>query len=423
MTEELPNGWVQVQLGDVCSTVGKVDPRQHPDQEFDYIDIGGIPPGGGRISETKKVRGAEAPSRARQLVSSGDVVLSTVRTYQRKTAIVPPTLDGAVASTGFSVLRPHHEVVSEFILYQTLSHEFVTQLSARQTGTSYPAVRDRDVRAMSIRLPPGNEQSRIVAAIEEHFSRLDAVRSAAEAAQQKLEAFRRSSFRELFNRPDWPWTTLGQIAEVKGGVTKDSKNQGNPAYVEVPYLRVANVQRGFLDLDKITTIRVKPEKALSLELKPGDILFNEGGDRDKLGRGWVWEGQIEGCIHQNHVFRARLTGEAFDPYFVSMHGNTWGQQWFETHGKQTTNLASLNLTTLKSFPVPSPSLSEQREVVGQLREVMETEDSLRADLNQAEHHIATLRRSILAAAFSGQLVPQDPNDEPATALLDRIAAC
>ncbi len=296
------------------------------------------------------------------------------------------------------------------------------QLSAKQTGTSYPAVRDRDVRAMSIRLSPREEQKQIVAAIEEHFSRLDAVNSALEAAQQKLEAFRRSSFQDLFARPDWPWTTLGQIAEVKGGITKDSKNQGNPDYVEVPYLRVANVQRGFLDLEEVTTIQVKPEKALSLELKPGDILFNEGGDRDKLGRGWVWEGQVEGCIHQNHVFRARLTGEAFDPYFVSMHGNTWGQRWFETHGKQTTNLASLNLTTLKSFPVPSPSLSEQREVVEQLRAVMEMEDSLQADLNQAKRHIATLRRSILAAAFSGQLVPQDPNDEPASASLGRIQA-
>ena len=104
-----------------------------------------------------------------------------------------------------------------------------------------------------------------------------------------------------------------------------------------------------------------------------------------------------------------------------MHGNTWGQQWFETHGKQTTNLASLNLTTLKSFPVPSPSLSEQEKVVGQLRNVMEMEDSLQADLNQAERHIANLRRSILSDAFSGRLVPQDPKDEPASALLDRIA--
>ena len=133
---------------------------------------------------------------------------------------------------------------------------------------------------------------------------------------------------------------------MKGGVTKDSKREADPGYVEYPYLRVANVQRGFLDLSVVTTIRAHHDKAEKLVLQHGDILFNEGGDRDKLGRGWVWEGQIENCIHQNHVFRARLTNGGFDPYFISMHANTWGQRWFERHGKQTTNLASINLATL-----------------------------------------------------------------------------
>ena len=192
--------------------------------------------------------------------------------------------------------------------------------------------------------------------------------------------------------------------------------------VERPYLRVANVQRGFLNLSDITTIRVDPHKAEKFVLRPGDILFNEGGDRDKLGRGWVWEGQIENCIHQNHVFRARLTSGDFDPFFISMHANTWGQRWFETRGKQTTNLASLNLTTLKSFPVPAPSLDEQQAVVTELQSTRRSSDRLRVDLNRAERHSRSLRRSILSTAFSGQLVPQDPQDEPASVLLERIAA-
>ena len=209
---------------------------------------------------------------------------------------------------------------------------------------------------------------------------------------------------------------------MKGGVTKDSKREADPDYVEYPYLRVANVQRGFLDLSVVTTIRADRHKAEKLVLHHGDILFNEGGDRDKLGRGWVWEDQIENCIHQNHVFRARLTNGGFDPYFISMHANTWGQRWFETHGKQTTNLASINLTTLKSFPVPAPSLDEQRAVVAELQSIIRSEDRLRTDIDQAMRHSKTLRRSILAMAFSGQLVPPDPHGEPASVLLERIAA-
>lgn len=78
-------------------------------------------------------------------------------------------------------------------------------------------------------------------------------------------------------------------------------------------------------------------------LEIGDVLFTEGGDRDKLGRGWVWEGQLPECIHQNHVFRARLFSKHIQPQFISHHGNTFGQEWFTKAGKQTTNLASINL--------------------------------------------------------------------------------
>ena len=208
-----------------------------------------------------------------------------------------------------------------------------------------------------------------------------------------MHALQRSAAATVFDQPDWIWTTLGEIAVLKGGITKDSKRETDPDFVEYPYLRVANVQRGFLDLSEVTTIRADPHKATKLVLQPGDVLFNEGGDRDKLGRGWVWEGQIENCIHQNHVFRARLTDDRFDPYFISMHANTWGQHWFDTHGKQTTNLASISLTTLKSFPVPAPPPHEQRAAVDELQSIMRSEDRLRADLDRQSSDAAkTLRR-------------------------------
>ncbi|MDE0319974.1 MAG: restriction endonuclease subunit S [Acidimicrobiaceae bacterium] len=393
-----------------------MDPRKHPDTSFDYIDIGGIEPGSGRIEVTKRLRGRDAPSRARQLVRAGDVILSTVRTYQRKTAIVPESLDGAIASTGFCVLRPHWGVDSRFVLHQLLDNGFVEKLSEKQTGTSYPAVRDRDVRAMGIRLAPEAEQQRIVAAIEEHCSRLDVAERALAAAESRLHALYRSVAVDVFDRPDWDWTTLGEIAEVKGGITKDSKREADPDFEEFPYLRVANVQRGYLDLAEIATIRADRHKAQRLVLRPGDILFNEGGDRDKLGRGWVWEGQIEDCIHQNHVFRARLFDDRFDPYFVSLHANSWGQQWFEAHGKQTTNLASLNLTTLKSFPVPAPSLEEQRAVATRLRSALDGIQHQRLELDRTAARMRSLRRSILAAAFAGRLVHDDSQDESAELL-------
>jgi type I restriction enzyme, S subunit len=138
---------------------------------------------------------------------------------------------------------------------------------------------------------------------------------------------------------EWAWASLDMIAEVGSGISV-SQNRIVKNPVELPYLRVANVMRGYLDLDEIKTIRVEKERDL---LEVGDILFNEGGDRDKLGRGWIWEGQIPKCIHQNHVFRARLVDQSLlDARLVSHWGNTFGQHFFLTHGIQTTNLASIN---------------------------------------------------------------------------------
>src|SRR5207237_1118994 len=120
----------------------------------------------------------------------------------------------------------------------------------------------------------------------------------------------------------WRWTRLSEIAEIVGGVTKDAKREARSGLVEVPYLRVANVQRGYLDLTNVKTVRVTVEEVEALRLRKGDLLFNEGGDRDKLGRGWIWSGEIDPCIHQNHVFRARLLDADLDPRFVSWYANT-----------------------------------------------------------------------------------------------------
>jgi type I restriction enzyme, S subunit len=415
---DLPWGWARTTVAAVCLPIDRHDPREHPGETFNYIDIGGID--GHGIKETKRLTGARAPSRARQIVKAGDTVLSTVRTYLKKTALVPAELEGATASTGFCVLRPNAAIDSRFLFYRVIEPGFVAGLSLRQTGSSYPAVRDRDVVEQPIELPPLNEQRRIVGAIEEQFSRLDAAEESLVSARRKLTALHDRALETAFGG-NWSWTTLGEIADIVGGVTKDAKRQNDPSFVEVPYLRVANVQRGYLDLSEITTIRVPEDKARALALRPGDVLFNEGGDRDKLGRGWIWSGEVDRCIHQNHVFRARLHDD-FDPKFVSWHGNTFGRRWFEANGRQTTNLASLNLTTLKSFPVPTPPLDAQRQVVAALEKRLSEVQAVNDALDTAERRSAALRRSILERAFRGELVPQDPNDEPASALLERVAS-
>jgi type I restriction enzyme S subunit len=241
--------------------------------------------------------------------------------------------------------------------------------------------------------------------------------------QSKYEEPSAPDTSELPELPEgWVWASLEAIADVTGGITKDKKKDSLPGMREVPYLRVANVQRGFLNLSEMKTIKASPEDIADLALRKGDVLFTEGGDRDKLGRGWVWAKELVECIHQNHIFRARLTSSGIQPTLVSHHGNTFGRGWFTKAGKQTTNLASINLGILKRFPVPIPPSAEQEQIVALVDERLSQIDSAEKTIDAELIRSKRLRQAILKRAFEGKLVPQDPKDEPATILLERIKA-
>lgn len=257
----------------------------------------------------------------------------------------------------------------------------------RRRRTTIPAFNDAVVR-----LPPHPEQRRIVDV-------MDAVDAQVEALEAEI------------GRCDRLWWSLGHdmvvalegmdrvrldaIAQVSGGITKNKKDLDRPDLIEVPYLRVANVHRRYLDLTSVATIRTTPAKAEALRLLPGDVLFNEGGDRDKLGRGDVWRGQLEHCIHQNHVFRARVVDPRFDPRFVSAWGNTFGQRWFETFGTQTTGIASINKSTLSRFPIPDVATDVQVRWADQLDAVVTAHDAARSELAHLRMFRSTLLTGLL----------------------------
>lgn len=227
--------------------------------------------------------------------------------------------------------------------------------------------------------------------------------------------------------PDgWQQTTLREIAEIVGGVTKDAKKALVQGLREVPYLRVANVQRGRLDLTEVKSIAASESDIQALQLMPGDILLNEGGDRDKLGRGWIWQGQLPLCIHQNHVFRARLTSRDIDPVYVAHFTNSMAQAYFAEQGSQTTNLASISLKKLGALPIWLPPAAEQTRIVEKLEELLSDLDAGVAELKAAQKKLAQYRQSLLKAAVEGALTAewrqQNPPTETGAQLLQRILA-
>jgi type I restriction enzyme S subunit len=170
------------------------------------------------------------------------------------------------------------------------------------------------------------------------------------------------------------------------------------------------------------TIEANEAEIRDLSLKFGDILFTEGGDRDKLGRGWIWQNEIPESIYQNHIFRARVYLDEISSKYISWFGNTHSEGYFMKKGKQTTNLASISLTQLRAFPVALPSAEEQQTIVNEIERYFSQIDHLDLTITTSLRQAESLRQSILKRAFEGKLVPQDPNDEPASILLERIKA-
>lgn len=200
----------------------------------------------------------------------------------------------------------------------------------------------------------------------------------------------------------WCWASMDALAQVVGGITKDSKQTSGRS---VPYLRVANVQRGRLDLTEVKTITAPESKIEALRLQRGDVLLNEGGDRDKLGRGWIWQGEIAECIHQNHVFRARLWTPAFDSRYLSHYANTEGDRYFLNEGKQTTNLASISLSKVKALPVALPPIAEIPRILAEVDRRLSVLDALDESLDINLARCARLRQAVLKRAFESRLVP------------------
>ncbi|MCB9049700.1 MAG: restriction endonuclease subunit S [Lewinellaceae bacterium] len=160
---------------------------------------------------------------------------------------------------------------------------------------------------------------------------------------------------------EWEVKRLDKLAHIQKGIAKGRKISGESAVL--PYMRVANVQDGYLDLSTVKKIKVPKEEISKYLLKYGDVLLTEGGDFDKLGRGTVWKNEVENCVHQNHIFAVRTNPEKLLPKFLSeLSSSFYGRKYFMLSSKQSTNLASINSTQLKAFPVPLPPLPEQQQI-------------------------------------------------------------
>lgn len=215
----------------------------------------------------------------------------------------------------------------------------------------------------------------------------------------------------------WTICKLQAVAEIQTGIAKGKRGIEDP--IELPYLRVANVQDGHLDLSEIKTITVSKRQVERYLLRNGDVLLTEGGDYDKLGRGTIWHNQVQPCLHQNHIFVIRTNLSLLLPEFFGYQASSsYGKRYFLSCAKQTTNLASINSTQLKEFPVLVPSLVEQKKIA----EILATWDKAIAIIEKAIVAKQKRRKALTNQVLSSQLRSDHSSQEKwRTERLENIA--
>ena len=282
-------------------------------------------------------------------------------------------------------------------------------------------------------LSPVNEQGRIVDRIESIFSKLDEAKEKAQAVVAGFELRKSAILHKAFTGEltkqwrksrgisieSWRTVPLIEISTLQTGIMKGK--HFNDKTICLPYLRVANVQDGYFNLKEIKRIEVSEKMVDRYLLQKGDVLFTEGGDFDKLGRGSVWNAEIKVCLHQNHVFVVRPDKKILDPYFLSLQaGSRYGKKYFLSCAKQTTNLASINSTQLKNYPVRLPVIEEQKAILNMVSDVLKKERQVKDAAELVISQIDVMKKAVLVRAFRGELGTNDLLEEKSVELLKLV---
>ena len=285
------------------------------------------------------------------------VLYGKLRPYLNKVAT--PVFAGK-CSTELVPLLPKRGIDREFVAYLLRRQTTVEYAMASVTGTRMPRTDMKALMSLPVPLPPLDEQRRI-ADILNRAAKIERLRK---RTQERLRAFISALFVTMFGDHEqigtkFPCMPLREAAAIASGATKGRRISPKHA-IEVPYLRVANVQDGFLNLHEIKTITIRRGEERKYALEPGDLIMTEGGDSDKLGRAAVWNDELPYCAHQNHVFRVRPDREiVLTDYLRDVARSIYGKAYFLSVAKRTTGIACINKTQLGSFPVPIPPIELQ----------------------------------------------------------------
>jgi len=394
--------WPRVALGEIADIVGGGTPARG-NADFYGGPIPWVTP---KDMKSWEIRGSQVTitqlgldSSATRLVPANSVLVVVRSGVLKHTIPVAVTRVPVAINQDMKAIQTRNGIDADYLarFVKARSPEILQRVRAT-TADNFPI---DTLKRLPVPIPPLAEQRRIAKMLDE----ADSLRAKRRSALAQLDAFSESIFIDVFGDPlvnpkGWPETrVLGDVADIVSGITKGREVRGKTTRT-VPYLAVANVQDRALNLTTVKAIEATEDEIRRYVLLRDDLLLTEGGDPDKLGRGTLWNGELAECIHQNHIFRVRLVAGDVTPLFLNwLIGSQRGKRYFLRSAKQTTGIASINITQLRAFPLLLPPIHLQHRFAHLLAGVEKLTVAHQASLVQLKALFASLEYR----AFRGEL--------------------
>lgn len=457
----LPEGWLRVPLEDLRSAApnaitdgpygSNLKSSHYCEKGARVIRLGNIGSGIYIERDIAYVALSHFNDLRKHQVNEGDLVVAALGDPIGRACIVPGFSEPAIVKADCFRFSVSDKAIKEFVLYWLNSEDAREGFVARSHGMGRIRINLSDFKGTEIPLAPLPEQRRIVAKIDSLTAKSRRARDHLDHIPRLVEKYKHAVLEAAFRgdltrewrhrRPphgdasgvherltdlpllpaDWVWASMGALGQISGGLTKNPARNGLP--IRVPYLRVANVYANQLRLDEVAEIGCTPDERQKTLLVPGDLLIVEGnGSLDQIGRVAIWNGELPQCSHQNHLIKIRLNDVVSPEFALFWLMSPQGRNAIQSVASSSAGLFSLSISKVRGLPIPICAAEQQRRVVDRIRVALTWIDRLAAEATSARTLVDRLDQAVLAKAFRGELVPQDPADEPASVLLDRIRA-
>lgn len=448
----MPSGWAWANLADIADVVRQqVTPSEQPDKAFNYLSIENVEPNTGRLVNFSPTSGGEILS-GKLAFTTQDVLYSRLRPYLNKVHL--PTFDG-ISATDLLPIRPKQGVSREFLAYYLRTRSVVEYAKQRMRGIQLPRLAVEDLLSIRIPVPPSKEQERIADKIKKLHQDLRTAKLAVQRVPLLMRQFRQSVWAKAFrgelaahdsadghfskpleltdsgsgNKPrdtptlhpyplpkNWAWTSFGR--EIEGTLY-------GPRFGKDEYTTMGTMTIRTTDMDDFGNIILKDPPRVKLNqkqkenfgLKSGDILITRSGS---IGKCAIFEGVDQSAIPSAYIIRVRLMAKRVDPRYALYYLLSPDGQRLLGTGSHAITQQNINAEVIKKFPFPLAPIGEQIRIAAKIQELFAHSDEVESTVLEGMGKIREIEQASLAKAFRGELVPQDPSDEPAAILLDRI---